>query len=64
MITVGNYHRHFKLYQYMLTMPESCQSVNDFSLIKGMNESTYQKNCYSKSIHCKAIMILIILTYD
>ena len=59
MITVGNYHRHFKLYQYMLTIPESC-----FSSIKGMNESTYQKNCYSRSIHCKAIAILIILTYD
>ena len=61
MITVGNHHRHFKLYQFMLTILESCSSVNDFSSSKGMNELTYQNNCYSRSIHCKAI---VILTYD
>ena len=64
MTTVGNYYRHFKLYQYMLTVFEPCLSVNVFSLTKGMNKYTYQNNYYSRSIHCKAIMILIIPIYD
>ena len=63
MTTVGNYYRCFKLYEYMLTIFESCLSVNNFSSTKGMNEYTYQNNCYSRSIHCKVIMIPIILIY-
>ena len=29
-----------------------------------MNELTYRKNYYSRSIHCKATVILVILAYN
>ena len=67
MIVVGVYHRHFTYIRIdKLTICEYFASVSDFSVINGiycMNNFTYQSNCYSRSIHCQAIILFIGDTY-
>ena len=58
MTIVGNYTS-----SYILTILESCSSVNDFSLSEGENEITYQKNCLLRSIHCSVIILFMDDTY-
>ena len=48
------------------TTHESFASVSNFSVIYQIyctNNFTYQSNCYSRSIHCQAIILLIADTY-
>ena len=63
MIAIGIYHGHFNhISRDKLTTHESFASVSDFSVIYQIyctNDFTYQSNCYSMSIHCKAIIIFI-----
>ena len=50
----------------ILTTCESCSLVNDFRVTNGTyctNNFTYQSNCYSRSIHCQAIILFIADTY-
>ena len=56
MTIVGNYHRYFKLYPYHTRI---LLSVNDFSLSKGENEITYQRNRLLRSIHCSVIILFM-----
>ena len=67
MIVVGIYHRRFNyISKDKLTTHESFASVNDFSVIYRIyctNNFTYQSNCYSRSIHCQAIILFIDDTY-
>ena len=67
MIVIGIYRRHFTYIRIdKLTTCESFASVSDFSVINGtyrMNNFTYQSNCYSRSIHCQAIILFIVDTY-
>ena len=63
MIAIGIYHRCFNYISIdKLTTRESFASVSDFSVIYRtycMNNFTYQSNCYSRSIHCQAIILFI-----
>ena len=60
MIVIGIYHRHFNYISIdKLTTHESFASVSNFSV----NNFTYQSNCYSRSIHCQAIILFIVDTY-
>ena len=60
MINIGIYHRRFNYISIdKLTTCESFSSVSDFSV----DNFTYQSNCYSRSIHCQAIIFFIADTY-
>ena len=60
MTVIGIYHRCFNYVSIdKLTTHESFSLVSDFSV----NNFTYQSNCYSRSIHCQAIILFLADTY-